>query len=349
MASLRVLSIDMGTRHLALAKLRVDADGFDVERWEVLDVASAAGMGDTDIGGSSTGQLVPIFTKALPPLLPSWLDGVDALYIEQQPLGGSRGVSNAPTYGLSVLLHGLCLLQRPDVRVVYVSPQKKLRGLRGAEDEPATDGDGDDAANSKKRYRDNKKLVIGRAQQWLDHSPRTQAWGAWFRAVGGKRDDYADALVQGVVAARDEMREAAAARAKAARKQDKAVAKDAKAAAKAARAAARAAKAAAKAAKDAPSAGTKRPREDVDEDPRPCPIGTCGGPAGGEEEDAPAGERLPSGATTAEPNSAASSSSAPHGMPATKRRKPSKAMRAAAERTAVNRHAEAQLVAALRE
>ena len=185
-SALTCISIDVGVKNLALARLEVSATAFRVRALQLEDVAAAA-KETRNLNDVPIEALVVMFVAHAAPVLAAHLaaDAVSIAFIEAQPLGPHA--CNVKTKVLSHVLQAQLL--QAGVRVVFVGSSKKLRGQEGASG-----------------YAANKKFAVSRAAALLGEAQNeTPSAAAWFAAVKGKRDDLADALLQGVYAARDEL------------------------------------------------------------------------------------------------------------------------------------------------
>jgi hypothetical protein len=188
---MRVLSVDIGWRHLAYALLEVTLDSLRVVQWQVLDLLGEEGA-DLNVNKTTLEELVRRTAPAFQAAVKSWCevdwagDGAsvgppEIAYLESQPLG--MQARNVKTKTLSHVFQALLLAQ--GVAVQFVSPKKKLLGML----EGGT-------------YADNKKFAVASAGSVLT-SCGLEEWADWFEDVAGKRDDLADALLQGYYAAKD--------------------------------------------------------------------------------------------------------------------------------------------------
>ena len=107
----------------------------------------------------------------------------DVVYLESQPLG--QMARNVKTKTLSHVIQAF--MQAREIRVEFVSPKKKLKGM-----------------GITGSYGDNKKFAIEKSLSLLKECGQS-TWHEWFESKGGKKDDLADALLQGYYAAKDEL------------------------------------------------------------------------------------------------------------------------------------------------
>lgn len=168
------ISFDIGLRNLAVCKLDVNAETkvFDISYWKVMSAVAD----DLNVNKTSIDELCPMFATLIDAHLPEWTSDVDVAYIESQPMGRTR---NLKTKVLSHILQVALLRAKPTLRVQFIHPTLKLKDMVGPRD-----------------YRKNKKHAItvteGLLQSELCGTP-----GASDIFVGSKRDDLADAFLQG--------------------------------------------------------------------------------------------------------------------------------------------------------
>lgn len=194
---MRILSVDLGVRNLAWCVLDRDKDAawadapFDgmkvtVHAWRLVDVTEYGSLADdTNLNDLDVADCVPMFIAALKAHREELTSGVELALLEQQPVGRATGtgapiVSNVRTKVLSHILQAFLLEHGvPDIR--FVSPRLKTAGV------------------DTETYRDRKKAAV---ETVTACAPRLGEWGAWWDARRGKRDDLADAFLQGVAGAR---------------------------------------------------------------------------------------------------------------------------------------------------
>lgn len=177
---MHVLSVDIGWRHLAFAQMVVTNDALSIEAWEIVDLIADASV---NVNEATTEDLVRLAMPALAVVVRRWAAAKpDVAYLESQPLG--QMARNVKTKTLSHVLQALLLAE--GIAVQFVSPKRKLLGM--SREDPAS-------------YAGNKKFAIAASAKLLEDLG-LGTWYAWFTGVGGKRDDLADALLQGYYAAK---------------------------------------------------------------------------------------------------------------------------------------------------
>lgn len=239
---MKIASLDIGVRHLASVLLDCKLDvaasktlgheelqgvEFSVGNWVVMDVIQEGGGASTaaeskaiNINKTPIDTLVEWFICALKKnaetLLGSKEDPPQVVFLEQQPVG--RFAANVKTKTLSHILQAFCFLHYQVVpKIIFVSPHKKLQSMSCEEEgEGERDGvDGDATADgealppSKRKYRENKKYAKTFVEDLLEDAATltgdasVSTWLSWYTSKKGKKDDLADAMLQGIYSARD--------------------------------------------------------------------------------------------------------------------------------------------------
>jgi len=196
---MRVLSVDLGVRNLAWCVLERTPDKdpafadapfhgqkITVLHWRVVDIVKQAGVEeDVNLNKTDVAACVPWFVTTVEHFWDELTAGVELAVLEAQPTArvmtnGGRCISNIRTKVLSHVLQAMLLKAR--IPVQFVSPSVKLKDAKDMMAD-ATD------------YREHKKAAIiltNRAVETLD----SHAKSLW--DCKGKRDDLADAFLQGV-------------------------------------------------------------------------------------------------------------------------------------------------------
>jgi hypothetical protein len=197
---MRILSVDLGARNLAWCVLDREKSSKEewscppfrgmevcVHAWRVIDIVKESGVvEDVNLNKTDIATCVPWFVTAIKHWWGEMTEGVDLAVLEAQPTArvmnhGERCVNNVRTKVLSHVLQAFLL--EKNIPVQFVSPAVKLR-------------DAKDLMADASEYREHKKaavLLTTRACALLDDKAR-----ATWETTKGKRDDLADAFLQGV-------------------------------------------------------------------------------------------------------------------------------------------------------
>ena len=196
---MRFLSVDLGVRNLAwcvMTRMPSKAEAWkappfhgqevQVHHWRVIDVLQEAGMTEeVNLNEVDIAFCVPWFVAAVKKFWAEMTDGVTLACLEAQPtariMTGGRAVSNIRTKVLSHILQAMLLEQ--GIAVKFVSPSKKLK-------------DAVDLMVDASSYREHKKAAIALTDSCI--ATVSEDWTAHWRGIKGKRDDMADAFLQGV-------------------------------------------------------------------------------------------------------------------------------------------------------
>ena len=211
---MKLLSVDLGTRNLAWCVLTREASTKDawkeapfcgsevhILNWTLVDVVEEGrteeetafiSSDDVNINDLDVAKLVPWFTAVLTKYTAQLTDGIDIALLEAQPTGrfmGGKTVSNIKTKVLSHILQSF-LLDHGVKIVQFISPKTKLKHAQHLMED----------VND---YREHKKAARTLTLLCLDQLERDHAspWKAWYVTKKGKKDDLADAFLQGVCAA----------------------------------------------------------------------------------------------------------------------------------------------------
>lgn len=173
-----VLSVDIGWRHLAYTLMEVNETMIDIKEWKIVDIIDDESI---NVNTSTTDVLINKSAALLGSLVKSWITSKPSIaYLENQPLG--QMARNIKTKTLSHVMQALLIAE--GINVQFVSPKKKLKGM-------------EDIGS----YSDNKKFAVASTVKLLEEHSLTE-WKKWFEEVKGKKDDLADAMLQGYYAAK---------------------------------------------------------------------------------------------------------------------------------------------------
>jgi hypothetical protein len=186
---MRVLSFDVGTKNLALCDLTVGVDTFRVNKWTVESTLTT----EVNVNLTPIQDLAPQFYNFVVNAAKSWLfeDGnpndIEFVYIENQPMGTRGGAArNLKTKVLSHMLQCVIVHLRPDVTVSFIHPGLKLKDMERL---------GKSTYRENKAYAVTKTLEIVGSRECLN--PECVAL-----VTKTKKDDLADAFLQGLIAGR---------------------------------------------------------------------------------------------------------------------------------------------------
>ena len=177
---MRVASFDLGVRNLAWCVLTRPDQGswpptVTIHAWKLIDIS---GGSIKDLNSIDIATCVPLMSKTLKEHAADF-EGVEHVFLEQQPVSRG-GVSNIKTKVLSHICQSFfCAL---DIPVSFVSAKLKLSDMK------------EDAET----YKERKKLAIKRTSEGM--LVVGGEWRTWWEARHGKRDDLADAFLQGCMA-----------------------------------------------------------------------------------------------------------------------------------------------------
>jgi hypothetical protein len=184
---MRVLSFDVGTKNLAFCDLTVLDTSFSISKWTVEScVPSGLNVNETALV-----DLVPYFTDMLRRNMDSWASQeYDMVLIENQPMGGRGSARNLKTKVLSHILQAMFLDRDPKTKIQFVHPGLKLKDMPRTEE--------------KSTYRANKFYAITKTTELIGGSECTSQDLASkvMSTKKMKKDDLADAFLQGFYFAR---------------------------------------------------------------------------------------------------------------------------------------------------
>ena len=196
----RVLSFDVGIRHLAYCQLSVHEEGVaTIHEWEVLDLGRASTI------EAAIGRLIAELHDRFPTA--TW-EGSDVAVIERQPR--TRSALMVALQMAICSFFAVAKVRDKKVREIrFASAKNKLRMRQyawRAEDMPREvrpRKDGGDSAKQKKqresasRYAANKRYAVSAAKHYLEHVLADAANAAKL-AESKKKDDLSDSFLQGM-------------------------------------------------------------------------------------------------------------------------------------------------------
>lgn len=191
---MRFLSFDVGTKNLAQCDLTLAADSFTVNSWTVETCVEKT----VNVNKTSLHELAPMFSSYVQKNLRGWLfENADTtrpkayahVFIENQPMGGRGSARNLKTKVLSHILQCAILDLRPDLAVSFVHPGLKLKDMVRTEGHST--------------YRENKLYAIAKTSEFVVSDRCTnkdECKTAYLDKKNTKKDDLADAFLQGLIA-----------------------------------------------------------------------------------------------------------------------------------------------------
>lgn len=193
MSATRVLSFDVGTKNLAVCDMTVKASGsFSVHMWAVTScVARGVNVNKTPVH-----ELAPVFYNYVRTHVKSWTHDADGqpkniarVFIENQPLGGRGAARNLKTKILSHILQCVLLEAAPNVPVNFIHPSLKLKDMAKP-------------AEGRSTYRENKLYAIHKTTEYVQSAAceNPDECKTLYVDKKMKKDDLADAFLQGLLA-----------------------------------------------------------------------------------------------------------------------------------------------------
>lgn len=175
---MKVVSFDVGSKNLAVCKFEIckDTKTFSVESWQVLSVVDSS----VNVNKTNVEELVWPFAKTIEDHMAYWVLDTERMFIESQPMGRTR---NLKTKILSHILQVSALRFKPELSVFFIHPSLKLKEMTGP-----------------REYRLNKKYAVTKTEEIIQSSLCSNKDFCTSLFVGKKRDDLADAFLQGFYA-----------------------------------------------------------------------------------------------------------------------------------------------------
>jgi hypothetical protein len=171
---MKVLSADIGWKHLAYAYFEIENELLTLHDWKIVDLIDSSLI--PNINKATLDSLIKDSALKIKAVVDEWtLLSPDIVYLENQPLGPMA--RNTKTKSLSHIFQAMLVCN--GISVAFVSPSLKLRGME-----------------TKGSYAENKKFAVASCTTLLEECGQIQ-WKNWFLENKGKKDDLADALLQG--------------------------------------------------------------------------------------------------------------------------------------------------------
>jgi hypothetical protein len=196
---MRILSIDVGLRNLAwcLMSRSVSQDSqwsgppwwgneIHIINWKVIDIIEHAGIQEKiNLNKTDIATIVPWFIRCLEDHKDIIGENIELVLIENQPSGhtlvGGVSISNLKTKVLSHLLQAFFVAR--NIPVKFVSPANKLKDAGAFMTDPS-------------QYSQHKKAAIALTEQCMNQMG--EGFISMWKGFKGKKDDLADAFLQGV-------------------------------------------------------------------------------------------------------------------------------------------------------
>ena len=181
---MNVLSFDVGTKNLALCHMIVRPTDFEVKQWSVESCVDSS----INVNLTPVSDLAPLFYEFL--LKSKWtsLEGINVIFIENQPMGLRGSARNLKTKILSHILQVVLKHNMPQAEIFFVNPSLKLKGM--VREGPSS-------------YKDNKKYAVSKTSELIGTAECLNADECvTIFAKEKKKDDLADSFLQGLLGAR---------------------------------------------------------------------------------------------------------------------------------------------------
>jgi hypothetical protein len=177
---MKVLSADIGWKNLAFVFFETENnDSINIKNWRVIDLIDSTNI--PNINKATLDALIKDCALKIKDVVEEWaLLCPDIVYLENQPLGPMA--RNTKTKSLSHIFQAMLVCK--GIAVTFVSPSLKLRGMQ-----------------TKGSYGENKKYAVEACTNLLIEKNQIE-WKSWFLENKGKKDDLADALLQGYYASK---------------------------------------------------------------------------------------------------------------------------------------------------
>jgi hypothetical protein len=178
---MKVLSADIGWKHLAFAYFEKENEELIIKQWKIVDLIDYVNI--PNINKATLDALIKDSALKIKDVVEEWsLLCPDIVYLENQPLGPMA--RNTKTKSLSHIFQAMLVCK--GINVTFVSPSLKLRGME-----------------SKGSYAENKKFAVASCASILEECKQFE-WKTWFLENKGKKDDLADAFLQGYHASKQQ-------------------------------------------------------------------------------------------------------------------------------------------------
>jgi spore coat protein CotH len=146
---------------------------------------------DSNVNEMSINDIAPLFAQYASPKVKDWLVPdvmIDAVYIENQPMGLRGSARNLKTKVLSHILQCLLMVERPSLKVHFINPSLKLKDMLR---------DGPSSYYANKKYASQKTLELIKSERCVNQDFCKSTFETY-----KKKDDLADAFLQGLYASK---------------------------------------------------------------------------------------------------------------------------------------------------
>jgi hypothetical protein len=194
----RFLSVDIGWRHMSYCILDACPSSYEIIEWEIFDLLPNV---EVNVNTASLEDLINLTSHKITELVSHWTSQKPFIaYLESQPLG--QMARNVKTKTLSHILQTLLLSN--NIKVEFISPKKKLKGMNVDLTKSYT--------NNKKYAVEKVKEILGAYEEDLQTDLQTEEKTTIFKKHEqwikkfmeySKKDDLADAFLQGLYSARE--------------------------------------------------------------------------------------------------------------------------------------------------
>jgi hypothetical protein len=196
---MRLLSIDVGLRNLAWCLMTREpsqeeqwqkapwwGNNIQIHHWKVVDIVQHSEINEKiNLNKTDIATIVPWFMKCLDDYKEIIGESIDLVFIENQPAGhtiaGGVSISNIKTKVLSHILQAFFVSR--NIPVKFVSPANKLK-------------DAGEFMKDASQYSEHKKAALALTAKCM--SELGPGYESMWKGFKGKKDDLADAFLQGV-------------------------------------------------------------------------------------------------------------------------------------------------------
>jgi hypothetical protein len=172
---MKIISVDIGWRNLAFIVAEVEDNDLKIIEWGVINILIDE---EANVNQTSVEDLIRLTGKNLRDTVNAWIEfKPEKAFLETQPMG--LMARNVKTKILSHVIQAFFLAD--GIPVQFISPKTKLKGME-------TSGS----------YSENKKFAVIKTREILSQY-NLKEWSEKYE-LSGKKDDLADAFLQGYYA-----------------------------------------------------------------------------------------------------------------------------------------------------